>query len=109
MRNRVLLAVLLVVAIALLIAIRPARVAAPVKDGKGPLAIQIDSRLVAPEYHSPMGWWRTHHMDAVNGGDFAEVDCLYCHEAATSCNNCHAYVGVKQIGAATPAVSGSAQ
>ena len=25
------------------------------------------------------------------------ADCLYCHEPETSCNNCHAYVGVKEI------------
>jgi hypothetical protein len=97
MRNPLIFVILFLLVLAALIAIQPQNVSAPVKDGKGPLAVQIDSRLVAPEYHSPIAWWRTHHMDAVNGGDFVEADCLTCHDPAKSCNNCHSYVGVKQI------------
>jgi len=36
-------------------------------------------------------------MDVVNRGDMTESDCLYCHEPAKSCNNCHGYVGVNPI------------
>ncbi len=97
MRNILIFAILLITALALLALIQPRWVTPPAKDGQGALAVKIDSRLIAPEYHSPIGWWRTHHMDALNGGDFKESDCLFCHNPATSCNNCHSYVGVKQI------------
>ncbi len=100
MRNRLILIVLFLIALALLAFAQPNWVATPVKDGPGPLAVKIDSRLVSPEYHSPLEWWRTHHMDMVNDGDFAETNCLQCHDATTSCNNCHGYVGVRAI--ATP-------
>ncbi|MBI4789153.1 MAG: hypothetical protein HY782_19145 [Chloroflexi bacterium] len=97
MRNILIFIFLLVLALALLAFAQPRAVQKPVKDGAGPLAVKLDPRLVAPEYHSPMEWWRTHHMDAVTRGDFAEADCLHCHDATTSCNNCHSYVGVRQI------------
>ena len=97
MRNILIFVVLLIVAFALLALVQPNWVTPPAKDGAGPLAVMIDARLVAPEYHKPIGWWRTLHMDALNGGVFKESDCLYCHDAANSCNNCLAYVGVRQI------------
>jgi hypothetical protein len=53
--------------------------------------------LVVAFYHSPLDWWQTHHMDIVNRGEFLQADCLYCHDPATSCNNCHGYVGVAAI------------
>ena len=96
MRRLILLAAVLVIA-GLLIALRPAAVEKPVKDGFGANAITIAARYVAPPYHSPLDWWQTHHMDAVNRGDFAKADCLYCHEPAKSCNNCHNYVGVALV------------
>ncbi len=101
MRNVLVFFVLLLITFALLAFVQPQRVPEPAKDGPGPLAVKIDSRLVAPEYHSPLDWWRTHHMDMVNAGDFVEADCLQCHDPITSCNNCHHYVGVRTI--ATPA------
>jgi hypothetical protein len=75
----------------------PRYVDKPAKDGPGPLAIHLDARLVAPETHNPLDWWRTHHMDVVNAGDFDRQDCLRCHDPVTSCNNCHTYVGVAEI------------
>jgi hypothetical protein len=97
MRNILIFSILLVVALGLLAFAQPQWVAKPLKDGTGPLAIKIDSRLVAPEYHSPLEWWKTHHMDIVNNGDFSETHCRQCHDVSTSCNNCHGYVGVKAI------------
>ena len=73
----------------------------PAKDGAGPLAVTIDREFTAPATHSPLAWWQTHHGDVVNSGDIKEKDCLYCHRAERSCNNCHAYVGVRAI-PATP-------
>ncbi len=99
MRNKLFFVILAIIAIAILVLVQPQYVPAPAKDGPGPLAVKINSRLVAPEYHNPIGWWRTHHMDALNGGDFTQANCLYCHDPATSCNNCHSYVGVKLISA----------
>jgi hypothetical protein len=75
----------------------PKVVEKPVKDGHGPLAVQLDPRFSAPETHNPLYWWQAHHMDIVNRGDLEKVDCLYCHEPETSCNNCHQYVGVEKI------------
>jgi hypothetical protein len=83
--------------LAMIIAFYPSVVERPVKDGSGPLAIWIDPAFAAPEYHSPLEWWQTHHMDVVNRGDIEKQDCLTCHEPEKSCNNCHGYVGVDPI------------
>ncbi|NLG74159.1 MAG: hypothetical protein GX495_19220 [Chloroflexi bacterium] len=81
----------------LVVAFYPTYVQKPEKDGTGPLAVRLDPQFTAPEYHSPLDWWQTHHFDAVNRGDFEKADCLYCHVPETSCNNCHGYVGVDPI------------
>ncbi len=96
MRKAVLLIVLLLVVV-FTWAYYPSVVEKPVKDGNGPLAVKLDPRFAAPETHNPLYWWQAHHPDIVNRGDLAEADCLYCHEPETSCNNCHQYVGVKDI------------
>ena len=83
--------------VALLIGFYPAWAEKPVKDGAGAMAIRLDTRLAAPEYHSPLDYWQTHHMDVLNRGDLTQADCLYCHQPETSCNNCHRYVGVGAI------------
>ena len=83
--------------VGLAVGLYPAWVAKPVKDGAGPLAVRISAQYPAPEYHSPLDWWQTHHMDMVNRGDLAKTDCLTCHEPAKSCNNCHGFVGVAAI------------
>jgi len=70
----------------------------PALNGLGPLAVTVDRQFTAPATHSPLDWWQTHHFQVVNSGDFKEKDCLYCHRAETSCNNCHGYVGVRRIG-----------
>ncbi|MGE5251889.1 MAG: hypothetical protein ACM3QS_16920 [Bacteroidota bacterium] len=75
----------------------PGYIEKPLKDGPGPLSVYMDPRLPAPEYHSPLDWWQTHHADVVNRGDLMQSDCLQCHDPATSCNNCHSYVGAKAV------------
>ena len=75
----------------------PAYVEKPVKDGSGPLAVYVSPRYAAPEYHSPLDYWQTHHIDMINRGDLTQADCLYCHEPEKSCNNCHSYVGAAEI------------
>jgi hypothetical protein len=89
------LAILIVVG--LVVGFYPTYVEEPVKDGTGPMAILMDPVLLAPETHTPLDWWQTHHMDVVNQGDLSESDCLYCHNPQNSCNNCHNYVGAKLI------------
>lgn len=81
----------------LIVAGYPQFVEKPVKDGPGPLSVYLDPSLPAPEYHSPLEWWQTHHMDIVNRGDMLQTDCLHCHDPQKSCNNCHDYVGVNRI------------
>jgi hypothetical protein len=83
--------------IALSVFFYPGFVEKPVKDGAGPLAVWVDPQYAAPEYHSPLDWWQTHHMDVVDRGDLERADCLYCHEPERSCNNCHGYVGAAPI------------
>ncbi len=39
----------------------------------------------------------THNPQLVVATEDEEELCLDCHEAKTSCNNCHGYVGVKLI------------
>ena len=96
MRKAVLLIAILTILV-LTIAYYPAYVRKPELDGEGPLAVHIDPRYPPPETHKPLDWWQTHHMDVVNRGDLEKIDCLYCHEPQTSCNNCHGYVGVDPI------------
>lgn len=102
MRKLPVLITLLVVAFVLPALWQPENVLRPALNGQGPLAVTIDARLVAPEYHSPVLWWRTYHMDALNGGQFTQASCLQCHNVKTSCNNCHAYVGVKPVVTTVP-------
>lgn len=96
MRKLVLLLGVMLI-LALVVIYYPAVAEKPVKDGQGSLAVWIDPRYPAPEYHSPLDWWQAHHKDIVNQGDLMQEDCLHCHEPARSCNNCHDYVGVQQI------------
>jgi len=96
MRKITLILVVLIL-IALVVFYYPRSVEKPIKDGEGPLAVYIEPRFAAPEYHSPLDYWQTHHMDVVNRGDIAKTDCLYCHEPERSCNNCHGYVGIDKI------------
>jgi len=95
--RKLILLLAVIVAVALVVGFYPRWVEKPEKDGPGPLAVRIDPSFAAPEYHSPLDWWQTHHMDVVNRGDLEKSDCLYCHESETSCNNCHGYVGVDPI------------
>jgi len=81
----------------LIVAWYPGYVEKPVKDGAGPLSVYVDPSLPAPEYHSPIEWWQTRHMDVLNRGDLLQSDCLQCHDPETSCNNCHSYVGANEI------------
>ena len=81
----------------LLVAWYPQYVEKPLKDGEGPLSVYVDPRLSVLEYHSPLEWWQTHHVDVLNRGDLVQADCLQCHDPATSCNNCHSYVGANEI------------
>jgi hypothetical protein len=83
--------------LALTVAFYPGYVDRPVKDGNGPLAVLMDAKYTAPEYHNPLAWWQSHHPDMVNRGDLIQSDCLHCHDPATSCNNCHGYVGAKEV------------
>jgi hypothetical protein len=95
--RRLVLVLIVLLGIVLAAAYYPAVVERPLRDGAGPLAIRLPAGVPAPEYHSPLTWWQTHHMDSVNNGDFVQADCLYCHEPASSCNNCHDYVGVAEV------------
>ena len=95
--RKVALSLLIIGVLLLTVAWYPRYVEKPVKDGKGPLAVYVDPSLPAPEYHSPVETWQTRHVDVLNRGDVVQADCLYCHDPATSCNNCHAYVGAKEI------------
>ena len=95
--RKVILVVVALVILALIVGFYPNYVEEPVKDGPGPLSVQIDPQYPAPAFHNPLDWWQTHHMDVVNRGDFTQQDCLHCHEPQTSCDNCHSYVGVTEI------------
>jgi hypothetical protein len=87
----------LLLLLALVVIYYPAYIEEPVKDGPGPLSVYVSARYTAPEYHSPLDYWQTHHMDVLNRGDIAQTDCLYCHDVQRSCNNCHGYVGAQEI------------
>ncbi len=74
------------------------RVEKPAVRGTGPLAIQMPPGLSAPNYHTQPSaeWWRARHGERVASSGGTQ-ECLGCHNPQTSCNNCHAYVGVQPI------------
>jgi hypothetical protein len=69
----------------------------PELNGEGPLAVVVPRGSTAPEYHAPLERWRTVHMEAVNRGDFGQRECVLCHNPRTGCNQCHKYIGAKEI------------
>ena len=86
-----------VTALVLLLAACDLTVAKPEKDGTGPLSITIDRTRDAPDYHSPLDWWTANHPHGISDGVFSERECMLCHVPANSCNECHDYVGVRQV------------
>jgi hypothetical protein len=98
----ILLAVLLVLICGVVAVSGYARVERPAVGGSGPLAIEMPAGLSAPDYHQqPLAaWWRTRHGERVTSSAVLQ-ECVACHNPQTSCNNCHAYVGVKPIVATT--------
>ncbi len=69
----------------------------PELKGEGPLAVVVPRGSTAPEYHAPLERWRTHHMEAINRGDFTQRECVLCHNPDTGCNRCHNYIGAKTV------------
>ncbi len=76
----------------------------PEIKGKGPLAVVMDRGTATPEYHAPLERWRANHKQALNDGDFTERECVLCHNPQKSCNNCHGYVGAKEVSIAEAAL-----
>jgi len=69
----------------------------PSQEATGANRLELDPDLEPPVTHVPLEYWRTHHREAVSRGEFPENECQKCHDPDTYCNNCHGYVGVKQI------------
>jgi len=75
----------------------------PEINGEGPLKIELNNKVIStPEFHNPLDQWKKWHMFYVNNGLYTERSCMYCHNPAKSCNNCHRYVGVAEIKANAP-------
>jgi hypothetical protein len=70
-----------------------------VREGaKGPLAMSFPPGVTAPEYHYPEKYWAVRHGDLMRETqDFGLRECMLCHEAATSCDRCHRYVGAPTV------------
>lgn len=70
-----------------------------VREGaKGPLAMSFPPGVKAPEYHWPRRYWAVRHGDIMRRTmDFGLGECMLCHEAATSCDRCHRYVGAPLV------------
>jgi len=73
------------------------RVDKPELKGEGKLALSVQAGVLSPEYHQPVEYWKQHHMDLINKGDYTIEECTLCHNVHTSCNNCHDYVGVNRV------------
>lgn len=62
-----------------------------------------EDKLPTPTYHGDQDTslrddWRGVHPDEVtDGGVTKKFECLLCHDPATSCDNCHTYVGAKHV------------
>jgi len=70
----------------------------PEINGEGPLNIELNSDVIStPEFHNPLEQWKEWHMFYVDNGLYKERSCMYCHNPAKSCNNCHQYVGVIEV------------
>jgi hypothetical protein len=69
----------------------------PEVKGEGPLAVMMARGITTPEFHAPIERWRATHKKAINRGDFTERECILCHDPKKSCNNCHQYIGVREI------------
>ncbi len=95
--RKAILVIAIVVIVGLIVGFYPSYVEKPLLNDPGPMGIWMDPALPAPSTHSPIDYWQSHHPDVVNQGDLTQEDCLYCHNPATSCNNCHSYVGAAEI------------
>ena len=95
--RKIALVVAVLIILALVFFYYPSYVEKPLKNGPGALSVKIDPSFAAPEYHSPLDTWQTHHIDVVNQGIVQQSDCLYCHQPDTTCNRCHSYIGAKEI------------
>jgi len=72
----------------------------PEVKGEGPLAVKMARGITSPEFHAPLERWRSTHKKALNMGDFTERECILCHDPKKSCNNCHQYIGAREISVA---------
>lgn len=73
-----------------------------------PGAAKTDAAAQAmPAYHTPSAWWRAQHSAQLGGAGsiwpwarpaHGLGECLVCHRPASSCDPCHAYVGVSAVG-----------
>ncbi len=88
---------LLICLVVLICLIACQQVQKPELNGTGPLAVVVPRGSTAPEYHAPLERWRVTHMDAINQGDFSQKECVLCHNPKTGCNQCHAYIGAKEV------------
>ena len=84
-------------AISLLVLMGCQQVQKPEVKGEGPLAVTVSRGITSPEFHAPIERWRTTHKKAINSGDFTERECILCHNPKKSCNNCHTYIGAREI------------
>lgn len=63
-------------------------------EAEGPLAVVFREGVYPPEYHAPREYWAVRHGELLRETeDFGMRECTLCHEAETSCNPCHRYVG----------------
>jgi hypothetical protein len=70
-----------------------------VKNNTGNISLEIPQGLdVVPLNHSVGDKWKTTHMDIVKSNHLKTENCLTCHDNPEKfCNQCHDYVGVKEI------------
>jgi hypothetical protein len=70
----------------------------PREGAKGPTAAGLAPGAAAPEYHSPRRYWAVRHGDFVRGAvEFGLRECMLCHDAGRSCDDCHRYVGAPAV------------
>jgi hypothetical protein len=84
-------------AISLFMIVGCQQVQKPEVKGEGPLAVKMARGINSPEFHAPLERWRTTHKKVLNTGDFTERECILCHDPKKSCNNCHKYIGAREI------------
>ncbi len=65
-------------------------------DGE-PVETYVDPSLKPPKFHEPLARWRAYHPFVIHRGERTRYQCVLCHDPERHCDQCHSYVGVRDL------------